>query len=694
MAIAKPVPVPQKQITSVDIPNFEGGLNLNGAKDVPRNAFIESKDIELSIDSYIIPRRVLSSFLPDTVEKTFQKYPVEWEGSIYYFVADDDQIMFCQEGDPGWTACGGDNSITTNNGGKPRFLRILNNVMLLNGTNGDKLCFVDLSTPGFPVVKYSLVIDPTAAPTAALTNLSAGSFNIYYAYTYTAAIGETDLSPILTESINIVRDQWQTQASPGSITVTRPGSPPAGAKFWNLYIAIAATGGTIQPSDMLQLAVKLDLNTTTFVDNGSLSINLGAVAPTANSTDGPRVDYGIVEDGNPILFGDFDNPENIWIAGGGPYAMDFSVANGGYLAQPEQGTNFHPTVIIGFRNGQGIPSLTVLFSNTEGLSKQSVLEQQTVNYGDQSFTVWGVTEQHYGAAGVAATDSAINYNGKLLFVSTDGILSMNTQPLRQNVISIDSVSVKTIDKYIRGIKNSAMQEVVGAGWNSKFMWAIPNDGFDTPQQILIEDDNNNAAWYALSIPAQWIGVVTPSDTEAIVYISQGISTYKLITGTSTFDTKGGLAVPFSTKATGGFIGMSEEANAPHNTWQAAVQAVFDVEALIGTITVGVNYYDQNGKLKTKSKTYEGPTFQTSTAGGWGDPAWDYSAVPSPAWSGDVKFDQTAAGTTAVDVRIKVPIDDVMNEAQWFFSTPVGYSSYKFRPPTFEGVNLGVRPDLQ
>jgi len=269
--------------------------------------------------------------------------------------------------------------------------------------------------------------------------------------------------------------------TPGKITLTRPGTVPAGAKYWNLYIAIAATGGSITNSDMLQLATKLDLATTTFVDDGSLSINLGAVAPLANSTDGPKVNQGIIEDGNPILFGDVDNPDNIWIGGGGAYAMDFSISNGGYLAQPEKGTNFEVSAIIGFRNGLGQPSLTVLFNNTEGLAKQSVLEQQTITYGTQSFTVWGVHEQHYGAAGVAATDSAINYNGKLLFLSTDGFMSMNTQPLRQNVIATDPISIQAIDPYVRGIKNSAMKNVIGAGWDNKFMWLVPNAGFDLPQ---------------------------------------------------------------------------------------------------------------------------------------------------------------------------------------------------------------------
>jgi hypothetical protein len=697
MAVGKPVPVPQKEITSIDVVSFAAGLNLNGAQNAPSNSFVDSKDVELSIDGYLQPRRVLTAFLPDTVQTSYQKYPVRWNGLMYYFTADNGKIKFCQEGATTWTDCGGgSNSFTTNAGGKCKFLRVLDNVLILNGGNGDKLAYVDLSTGGFPVVKYTAITDPTTALTNALTNLAAGAFNIYYAYSYTGPVGETKLSNIATISINRVRDQWQSAASPGSIKLTRPAAP-AGSKFWNLYIAVAATGGTIQSSDMLQLATGLDLATTDFVDDGSLSINLGSIAPLANSTDGPKVGQGIVEDGNPILFSDPDHPQAIYIGGGGPYAMDFSIANGGYKAEPEKGTNFVPTAIIGFRNGQGVPSLTVLYSNTEGLSKQSVLEQQTVNYGDQSFTVWGVTEQHYGAAGVAATDSAINYNGKLLFLSTDGFMSMNTQPLRQNVISTDPISVQNIDKYVRRIKNSAMTAVVGAGWDNKFIWTVPNDGFDTPQQLLVTDDNNRigdlSAWYTLNIPAQWIGVVSPVDSEAFIYVCDGVHSYKLVQGDGTFDTKNGVSVPFGTSATGPLIPVN--GSKAHNTWQATVQAVFYVRGLVGDITVGVTYRDQNGKSKVKSKTYHGPTFTPSSAGGWGDTGWTYGRFPAVPWRSMPAIDATAAAAvTAVDVRIKVPIDDIANEIQWFYSTPVGYGAYQMRAISYEGVNLGVRPDLQ
>lgn len=235
MSYDNPVKVPQKDVTSVDVPRFDGGgLFLNGDQNAPVNAFVASKDVELDKNGYIIPRRKLSPFLPDTVQTSYQKFPGPIRnGQLYFFTLDNGKAKFCLETDSGWTECGGaSNSFTTLSGGFPKFVRVLNNVMILNGKNGDKLAYIDLSTAGFPVVKYSLVTNPTTAPTSTLTNLAAGSFNIYYAYTYSGAVGETLLSPILTKSINIVRDQWgNVVATPGSIKVSRPaGAPPAGSR--------------------------------------------------------------------------------------------------------------------------------------------------------------------------------------------------------------------------------------------------------------------------------------------------------------------------------------------------------------------------------------------------------------------------------------------------------------------------------
>jgi hypothetical protein len=697
MAGTKYAAVPEKKIGSVDVPNFAAGLFLGGDQNGPVNCFVKSKDAELDKFGYLIPRRDLKPFLPDTVNTAYQKLPVLKNGEILYFTLDDGKAKWCRKGDTTWTDCTGDNTVTTNNGGLPKLLRTLDCILILNGKNGDKLAYIDLNTAGYDVVKYSLVADPTTAPTATRTNLGTGTgpFHIYYAYNYSGAVGQTKLSPILDVVIDNTRDMWQTLTSKGSIKISRPAGPaPAGAHFWNLYIALAPTAGTIQESDMLQLAVKLDLNSYDFVDNGTLDINLGSVAPEVNSTDGPKVNNGIIEDGNPILFDDQDNPYNIHIGGGGLNALSFSVSDGGYRAEPEKGTNYYPTTIIGFRTGQGQPALTILYSNTEGLAKQSVLQQQTVNYGgDQSFTVWGVTEQHYGAAGVAAANSAINMNGKLLFVSTNGIQSAETQPTIQNVMSIVPVS-SPIDDLVNSIKNSAMPSIVGTGWDNKYMWLVPTAGFDTPQQILILDANNKGiegkgAWYTLDIPAQWIGVVSPADDAAFVYICQGTKSYILQEGVATFDTKNGSSVPFSTGATGALIGMG---GAAHNTWQADVQVMFYVMGLVGEMTIGVTYRNQNGKLKSKTRKINGPSFTPSGAGGYGDTGWSYGS--GPALSSEPAITSGSASSSPVDVRKPVFIGEIHNEAQWFYSTPVGFNNYKVKAISFEGINLGVRPDLQ
>lgn len=697
-----PPKVPQQKITSVDITSFAGGLYLNGDQNAPSDAITRGKDIEITVDGYLTQRRKLVPFLPDTVETSYQKFPVLWDGQLYFFTADDGKAKFCQQGDTGWTDCADDpeadgatNTVTTNAGGMTKFIRVQNNLMILNGKNGDRLAYIDLEQEGFPVIHYSKVNDPTNAPTATRTGLSSGDYTIYYAINFNGAIGETELSPILSFSVNQIRDNWSTLSTPGQVEISRNNTAPEGARTWNLYAAIAAPNGSIQPEDMLLLIADIDLATTKVVDNGTLPIQLGEPAPLENGTEGPRVDQGTVADGNPILWGDQDNPYTIWIGGGGPNAMLFTPSRGGYRAKPEEGTNYYPTTIIGFRTGQGIPALTVLFSNTEGLSKQAVLQQQTLTYGESSFSVWGVTEQHYGAAGVAAPNSAINYNGKLVFFSTGGILSMETQPSVQNVLSTLLIS-RPVQSLIRSIKNQAMPNVVGTGWDNKYMWCVPTRGFDTPQEILILDTNSkgvegNGSFYTLNIPAQWIGVISPPDAAAFVYISQGNKTYKLMEASSTFDTIDGVNIPFSTSATGPLLGMAGQA---HNSWQANVQVMFYILDLVGEIEIGVTYRDLNHRLKTKRKIIRGPNFTPSVAGGYGDSDWAFGNIPLIPGFGFPDIDDANFAVQSADVRKPIQIDDIMNEAQWFIRTPVGFNSFKLRAVSFEGISLGVRPDLQ
>lgn len=692
MAVKNPAKVPKKEITSIDVTNFSGGWNLLGEQNADINQIVEAIDIERSTDGYIRPRRSLQPWLPNTIDTVYQVYPALVDNDVVNFVADNGKVRYCMEGDSGWTDCGGDNSITTGPGIKTQFLRILDVLLVINGAGGDKLCQVDLETK--QVVKYSPIADPTAALTITPTGISnTGSYKIYYGYTYSSSTGETKISPILNQTISKPRDAWKTDGTE-YLTINFTDTPPVGAKYRNLYIALAANGGVVQDSDMLMLAAGLDLNSSSIVDNGTLAIDVGrGNPPVTNSTDGPKVKYGIETNGRPVLFGDIEDEHNIWIGGDGEYALDFSSSNGGFRSQPSKGTNYYPASVIGFRNGQGVPSLTILFSNTQGLSKQATLEQKTVTYGNQSFVVWGVTEQNYGAAGVASSLGVINYKGQLAFPTTDGFVSMTTEPQLQNVLATKAID-KEIKPYTKRIKVEALNEVVGAAWDDLMMWLIPAYGFDTPNEILIRDLNNDGSWTPpLKIPAQWIGTVSPPDGPAFVYICQGNKILKLFESFGTVDYKGSGSEPFRTYAKGSLVGINEA----HNAYQAVVQAMFYLVDVIGDITIGVNYRNQNGKIKTKKKVYKGPKYVLSSSGGWSDPQYTYAHFKTPArqgWSSIAKIDESAATLERVTKRVPLSINDLASELQWFIETSVGYNDYLLRTVSYEGENLGVKPDLR
>lgn len=688
MSVQKPVNVPKKKITSIDITGFSGGLYLNGEQNAKGNQIVESSNVEITVDGFLVPRKSLQRWLPDTIEEGYEIFPALWEGVVVNYTADNGKIRWIIEGSDTWTDCGGDNSLTTL-GKKIKFLRVQDVLLVLGGDGGNKLMYVDLATKN--VVKYSLVADPTGALTISPTVLlNSGAYKIYYGYTFSSATGETKISPILTYTINKTRDTWKTDGTE-YLTITRPAGNPTDAKYWNLYIALASNGGTIADSDMLMLAGGLDLNTVSVVDNGTLAIDIGrGNPPVANSTDGPKVRYGIETNGRPVLFGDVDNPHNVWIGGDGEYALDFSASNGGFRSEPSKGTNYYPASVIGFRNGQGIPSLTILFSNTQGLSKQATLEQQTINYGNQSFVVWGVTEQNYGAAGVASSYGVINYKGQLAFPSTDGMMSMDTQPQLQNVLATKDID-RDIREYIKRIKNSALKEIVGTAWANQLMWIIPSYGFDTPQQIAIRDLNNNGAWILLDIPAEWIGTISPENAPAFVYIRQGRSVLKLFESFGTVDYKGGVAENFTTNAKGALMGINEA----HNGYQAIVQAMFYIVGMFGEMTIGVNYRNEAGKMKYKEKTIQGPAYTLSSSGGWDDPQYNWSEFPQePGWDAIAEIDEAALQLERLTKRWALQMNVLASEVQWYIRTPLGYNDFMLRVVSYEGENLGVKPDLR
>ena len=682
--------VPQARISSIDIVSFDAGLDQRGESNIRSNSFSYGHNAMVNMQGLLTHRLGLKRWLPDVVNTAGQVFPAIYNGTLYYITADNGKIKYTTDGATSWTDCGGDNTITTT-GTTTTFLRILDQVLILNGT--DNLGYVNLAN--MQVVHFSLVASPTSAPTGALAGLTTGAYKVYYCISYNSVVGKTAATPILTQSVSKIREQWSSAGTEG-VTVADPNVRPAGAVSWNVYLATAPAGGTIQLSDMLPLALSLDINTTTFFDNGSLTqlINSGT-APTTNSTQGAKAKYGVEIEGRPFLYGITGDEYAVLIGGNNQYALDFTEGNGGYRLVLNQGTNFYPQSVFGFRNGQGLPSITVLFSNTEGLSKQSIIEQSTITLGNYSATVWGSTEQNYGAAGVSSPYAAVNYKGSMIFPTTDGILKLDTQASLQNVLLPDRISDPIVDE-VNSIRTDLLNKIVGTAWANRVMFAVPAHGFSYNNEIIVYDVTRKGGecWYTFDIKANWIGVVSPPGSTGFVYVAQDNHFFRLDEMYVAQDeTASGLTAPFPVEATTALVGT----NTAHDGFYAIAQAVFYLRQFVGSVDLIVTWRDyQSGQMKSKTKTVTNGTYAKSSVGNWSSPGYLYNQeLPTKVlrWS-ETDTISDSQSTQKADLRFSVPLNIVTNEMKATIAINLDNSAVIARSVSFQGQALGISPDIR
>ena len=682
--------VTQSKISSIDIVSFDGGLDQRGAANIRSNSFSVGRNAMVNNQGLITHRLGLKKWLPDVVGTSGQAYPSLYGGVVIYITADDGKIKHCQENDATWTDCGGSNTVTTA-GTTTTFLRLQDKVLILNGV--DALGYVDLSN--LEVVKFTLVANPASAPTGAVVGVTGTTQNVYYNIAYNSVVGKTISTPILTQPVGKIREQWAADGSQG-VTITDPNTRPAGAVSWNVYLSTAPAGGTIQRSDMLPIALGLDIADTTFFDNGQITqLTNAGTSPTVNSTEGPKAKYGIEIEGRPFLYGVLGDEYAVYIGGNAENTLDFNEGNGGYRLVLNEGTNYFPQSVIGFRNGQGIPSITVLFSNTEGLSKQSIIEPNTVSLGTFSATIWGSSEQNYGAAGVSSPYAVVNYKGMMVFPTTDGIFMLNTQASLQNVLLPERISDPVIDE-VKSIRTDLLGQIVGTAWANRMLFAIPARGFVDNNKILVYDvtRKDGEMWYTFDMPAQWIGVVSAPGSAGFVYVAQGSSFYRLDDVFVAQDqNSSGVAVPFPMEVTTALIGT----NTAHDGYYAVVQVAFYLRQFVGTVDLIVRWRDrQTGKMKTKVKSVSNGVYAKSSVGNWSSSGYLFNQnLPTKVlrWG---ETDVINDGQTAqkADIRFKIPLNNVItNELQATIAINLDNSAVIGRSISFQGQPLGISADV-
>jgi hypothetical protein len=692
MAVTDPLKVKGANIVSSDMMSLDLGLDERGDYNIAPNAMSFGRNAMVNSSGNGVKRLSKKKWLPNSVGFSGEISTVYYNNQVYYFIADNGKIRWIQENMAAWQDCGGANVVTTTPGTITTMMRVNNWLLVMNGV--DEMRYIDLAT--FNMVQFTFVANPVTSITAAASGITtSGSFKVYYAYTYNSnGGGETAISAILSQSVSKSRSTWNVNGTE-YLTLTFNDTPPAGATSRNLYAAIALQGTTPVASDLAMLQSNIPLGTASFVDNGSLGFNIDFnTAPSANSTRGLKAKSGSIANNIPVVYGDPDNPYDLNFGTLTDTGVSFGANNGGQRLPLMKGTNFYPTSVIGFRNNQNIPNLLALFSSTESVSKQQIISQKTLTYGNTTIQYWGADDLNAGASSVYSPYGVVLNLAELLFPSSEGITSLKTEANLQNVISPSVVS-DAVSKTYATIKNANFNKIVGAAWNNLVAFAVPSRGYNYNNQIIVRDMTNREKpkWAVWDLAVDWIGSISPYNQASFMYVRIGNEFYKLQESYVAEDENAnGTTTPYPVTIETTLKAFSNGKNA----YFAANQAVVYLANFVGSVDITITYINKKGNPKTKTKRFTNGSNSRNTMAGWGNPRllWKTGTNRVIGWSKQLPIGGAgdASQKKTKRCRIRLP-NPVINEYKVSVSSNLENTSFDFVGSNLEGINIGVIGDI-
>nr|DAM29851.1 MAG TPA: hypothetical protein [Caudoviricetes sp.] len=543
------------------------------------------------------------------------------------------------------------------------FKQIRNNLLIMNGE--DTLSYLDIANS--KIVAFREIANPTKPTLDKNTGLDGTGFKAFYAVTFNSTVGETAGSPILQQSISTDRDMWNSEKH--SLAIKRPDSTEA--KSWNIYCGVGVDGGG-DPT-LYRLATALPMDQTTFVDNGSRSLDVSVPLPKDNNTAGPTATRAEVINGRVWLTGDKKNPFYVWRGGDYGHELDFSPGYGGGYTPVGNGTKEIPYAVAPYRDGKGDPKATVLSQGTNGTGKRFYITPTNITYGEETITVWQVQEDT-GNDGTDSPDALVIYNNDLLYPSRGGFNTTGTLPQLQNVLSTRRIT-NTIQDAITNLNNKTMDKAVGVAFEGRVYWALPVAA-DYNNQIWVYDTDRKGAWMKpWNIRCDWMTLYNDNSGITHLLIVQGDKIVELSKGAKTVDD----GKPFSTSALSGQLRFEETGR----DWARVLRAIFIILRPQGRITVTATAKTEDG-LQTFSETrYFGAT---SSRTGWSEPGVHWS-TPRAGWS-YVRTVPKNFNSASEEVELEIDEDAQWIQYGWSSSDPG--VSYAMSRVVFEYVNIGTK----
>lgn len=341
------------------------------------------------------------------------------------------------------------------------------------------------------LLAYTALTTPTA-PSAVESGLGTGSaYNYYYKVARVNSIGFSIASPKNTGTVssNLQRTSWDSTTN--YVTLTTP-TGSATQTRWDIYVSDDDVNYYYLSSTPASSGAA-----STWVDDGTAIPIPSTLAPTGNTTQGPRVAELVNVGSRQFGVRDTDNRYRIWFTGAGADSGAFSSAyDGGYLDWQEGG-KLIPMTVRDYRDGKGTPLATIWCDSADGQGGILQMTLESVTIGDVTITIPSAYLLP-GSRGTPAPYSVVNVLNDYFFYNSQAIYNLGSRAQFLNLLSTDEASAN-IRPTIKQISVGGERGIAGIYHDARVYLSV-NYGSDENNATAIYDTERKA-WlpYAFTI---------------------------------------------------------------------------------------------------------------------------------------------------------------------------------------------------
>lgn len=517
----------------------------------------------------------------------------DFDGSIHLVAACGGTIYRSTDNGTTWDACTGatvtpDITMNMNQNGNYLYL-----------TNGeDDIIRYDGSTT---LQTYTALSTP-AAPTAATTPGSPGTtYTYYYKVSAVNEVGFSTASPKVTVQHGVPRSSWD--ATTNYITLTLPAYQATQTRY-DIYFSE-------DDINYYYLSSQTSPNLS-YKDDGSAVVVPSTLAPTGNTTQGPKVaeltNVGVRQYG----VRDKDNRYRIWFTGAGTFAGAFSSAyDGGYLDwQP--GGKLLPVKVVDYRDGKGTNIATIWCDSADGQGAILQMSLSTLTIGNINITVPSAYTLP-GSRGTPAPGSVVNVLNDFMFYNSQAFYNLGSRAQFLNILSTDEAS-SNIRPTVKQISSVGERGISAVYFDAKVLFSVPRGS--TTNNVTDMYDTERKSWIPNAFTIGFKKFLPYTDTNGarrLLALKPGDNRLTEISNAI----QGDYGVPFRTSLLTGLYPTSRD----RFEFQFTEEAEFELSSPRGVINVEVLGYERkNGYsvIKQKSENFSSSISET----GWDTDPWD------------------------------------------------------------------------